>query len=134
MASIRKVIPLGAGPQDAWEALCDFGAVHERVAPGFVTGLRWDGDDRIVTFANGAEAQERLVSADDGLRRLVYAVVRSDMGFTHHQASVEVLDAAAGAAGCRLAWTTDLLPDELAPVVDGLMDEGAAAIARALGG
>jgi hypothetical protein len=134
MASIRKVVTVDAGPQDVWEALADFGAVHERVAPGFVTGVRLDGDDRIVTFANGAEARERLVSADEGLRRLVYTVVRSGLGLTHHQASVEVLDAPAGTAGCRVVWTTDILPDEVAPVVSRLMDEGAAAIARTLGG
>jgi hypothetical protein len=134
MASIRKVIPVGAGPQEAWEALADFAAVHERVAAGFVTGVRLDGGDRIVTFANGAEAQERLVSADGDARRLVYTVVRSSLGFTHHQASVEVVDGESGGEGCRLVWLTDALPDEVAPIVDGLMDAGAAAIARTLAG
>jgi Polyketide cyclase / dehydrase and lipid transport len=134
MASIRKVIPVGAGPQGAWEALADFAAVHERVANGFVTGVRLDGGDRIVTFANGAEAQERLVSADGDARRLVYTVVRSSLGFTHHQASVEVVDGESGGEGCRLVWLTDALPDEVAPIVDGLMDAGAAAIARTLAG
>ncbi|HZM29454.1 MAG TPA: SRPBCC family protein [Acidimicrobiales bacterium] len=134
MASIRKVIPVGAGSQEAWEALADFDAVHERVAAGFVTAVRLDGGDRVVTFANGAEAQERLVSADGEARRLVYTVVRSDLGFTHHQASVEVVDGGDGTGGCRLVWITDALPDEVAPIVDGLMDAGAAAIARTLAG
>ena len=133
MASIRKVIPLRVGPQEAWEALADFAAVHERVAAGFVTGVRLDGGDRVVTFANGAQAQERLVSADGDARRLVYTVVRSSLGFTHHQASVEVVDGTDG-EGCRLVWITDALPDEVAPIVDGLMDAGAAAIARTLSG
>ena len=31
-------------------------------------------------------------------------------------------------------WTTDVLPDDLAPLIDGLMDQGAVAIARALAG
>jgi hypothetical protein len=134
MASIRKVIPVGAGPQEAWAALADFGAVHERVAAGFVTGVRLEGGDRVVTFANGAGAQERLVSADADARRLVYSVVRNSLGFTHHQASVEVVDVPNGDEGCRLVWITDALPDEVAPIVDGLMDAGAAAIARTLAG
>ena len=58
------------------------------------------------------------------------AVVESQLGLLHHQASVEVLDD--GSPGCRLAWTADVLPDEIAPVVGGLMEQGAAAIARAM--
>ena len=61
-------------------ALRDFGAVHQRVAPGFVTATRLDGDDRVVTFFTGAEARERLVSVDDARRRLVYTVVESQLG------------------------------------------------------
>ena len=55
------------------------------------------------------------------------------LGFAHHQASVEVVDGAAG-DGCRLRWTADVLPDAVAPVVDGMMAQGAAAIAQALAG
>jgi hypothetical protein len=132
MASIRKDIPLGASPEAAWEALADFQAVHERVAPGFVTGSRPQGGDRVVTFAAGGEAQERLVTADAAARRLVYTVVRGALGATHHQASVEVHEVPDG--GCRLVWTTDVLPDDLAPLIDGLMDQGAVAIARTLAG
>jgi Polyketide cyclase / dehydrase and lipid transport len=133
MATIRKVIPLGASPEAVWEALADFQAVHERVAPGFVTGSRPEGEDRVVTFAAGGEAQERLVTADAAGRRLVYTVVRGALGATHHQASVEVHEVP-GEGGSQLVWTTDVLPDTLGPVVDGLMDQGAVAIARTLAG
>jgi Polyketide cyclase / dehydrase and lipid transport len=133
MASIRKVIPLRASPEAVWEALADFQAVHERVAPGFVTGSRPEGEDRVVTFAAGGEAQERLVTADAAGRRLVYTVVRGALGATHHQASVEVHEVP-GEGGSQLVWTTDVLPDTLAPVVDGLMDQGAVAIAHTLTG
>jgi len=134
MASICKEIQVGVAPADAWEALRDYGAVHERVAPGFVTDTRVDGDDRIVTFVTGSTARERLVTVDDQRRRLVYTVVDGPLGATHHQASVEVLDAAEGSGGCRLVWITDVLPARLAPVVDALMEQGAAAIVRALAG
>ncbi len=93
---------------------------------------RRDGDDRIVTFHTGATARERLVTIDDERRRLVYSVVQSQFGFAHHQASVEVVDA--DEAGCRLLWTADVLPDTLATMVNGLMEQGAAAIVRALAG
>ena len=134
MTSIHKDIQLGTTPEKAWDALRDYGAVHQRVAPGFVTDAVLDGDDRIVTFVNGAVARERLVTVDDERRRLVYTVVDGPLGATHHQASVEVLDSTEDGTGCRLAWTTDVLPDDLGPVIDGMMEHGAAAIARALAG
>ncbi len=134
MASIRKDFQVGAAPGVAWDALRDFGAVHQRVAPGFVTHTLMDGCDRIVTFVTGSVARERLVTIDDEHRRLVYSVVDSPLGAVHHQAAVEVIDAANGSGGCRLVWTTDVLPDDLAPVIDGLMVQGVAAIERALRG
>ena len=132
MASVRKDIRLAASPDEAWDALRDYGSVHERVAPGFVVDARLQGHDRVLTFASGTQARERLVTVDDERRRLVYTVVEGALGATHHQASVEVMEDDAGSSGCRLVWTTDVLPDHLAVAIDGLMDQGAAAMARAL--
>src|ERR1700693_2981386 len=75
MASIHKDIPLDAHPDDVWAAVRDFGAVHQRLAPGFVLDARLDGEARIVTFANGTVARELLVDCDEERGRLVYAVV-----------------------------------------------------------
>jgi hypothetical protein len=36
-----------------------------------------------------------------------------------------------GRRGARLAWTADLLPDTLAPTIEGMMDQRVAAIERA---
>lgn len=133
MASIRKDIHVEAPPETAWDALRDFGAVHQRVAPGFVVDTQCDGSDRVVTFASGAVARERLVTLDDDHRRLVYTVVDGPLGAAHHQASVEVFGDDDGRhAGCRLVWVTDVLPDRLADPIEGMMEQGAAAIARAL--
>ena len=130
MATVQMNIPISAEPAAVWEALCDFNAVHERVAAGFVTACEGDGDTRRVTFFNGNVARERLVSVDDARRRLVYSVIETSIGLTHHQASLEVIDA--GADGTRLVWTADLLPHAVAPVVEGMMAQGAIAIARTL--
>jgi len=132
MASIRKEHTVGADPNSAWDALCDYGAVHERVAPGFVTDTTLDGNDRIVTFFNGTQARERLVSIDHERRRLVYTVIDSPLTLSHHQASVEVIDMNGTEGGSRFVWTTDVLPEEVAPVINDLMERGAAVIARAL--
>jgi carbon monoxide dehydrogenase subunit G len=132
MASIRKEIRVGADPAAVWDAVRDFANVHRRVAAGFVTATRLEGDERIVTFVSGTEARERLVDVDDDRRRLVYSVVESPLGLTHHQATVEVLDGSDG--GSHLVWISDVLPDQLAPTIDAMMAQGATAIARTFAG
>jgi hypothetical protein len=130
MASIRKDIQIDADVEDAWAALRDFGAVHEKLAPGFVVDTRVDGDARVVTFFNGAVVRELLVDLDDEARRLAYSVVEGPLGTTHHNASAQVV--ADGETGCRFVWITDVLPDEVATRVRELMDNGAGVIKRTL--
>jgi len=125
MGSITKEMHVTATGADVWGAVRDFGAVHERVVPGFVVDTVMEGDDRIVTFASGAVARERLVTIDDERRRIVYSVVESQLGFTHHQGTVEVLEEARR-AGCYIIWTSDFLPAGPGPIVEALMAEGAA--------
>jgi len=126
MASLHKDIPLDAHADEVWSAVRDFGALHTRLVPGFVTDTRLDGDARIVTFANGSVAREQLVDCDEARRRLVYAIANERM--THYSASVQVF--ADGEAQSRLVWTVDLLPNEIAPYVDGQMDQAALAMRK----
>src|SRR5216683_716204 len=128
MASIHKNISIDAHPSDVWAAVRDFGAVHKRLAPGFVLDARLDGDARIVTFANGTVARELLVDCDDARRRLVYAVISERV--KQHSASVEVVADTEGHS--RLIWIVDVLPHEIAPYMDGQMDQAALAMKRAL--
>jgi hypothetical protein len=124
MASIHKDVPIDASPADVWAAVRDFGAVHQRLAPGFVLDARLDGDARIVTFANGTVARELLVDCDEARRRLVYAVINERV--KHYSASVQVL--ADGDARARLVWIVDVLPNEIAPYIGGQMDQAALAM------
>jgi hypothetical protein len=127
MASIRNEIIVRASPECVWDALRDFGAVHRRVAPDFLTDSKLEGDVRIVTFANGAVARETLVSSDDESRRLVYAIM--DQRFKHYSASVQVLREVDGS---RVVWIIDLLPDDLAGYVTQMAQQGAVAMKAAL--
>ena len=119
MASIHKDIPLDAHPDKVWAALRDFGALHTRLVPGFVTDTKLDGDTRIVTFANGSVAREQLVDCDETRRRLVYAIRNERV--SHYSASVQVL--ADGETRSRLIWIVDVLPNEIASYVDSQMDQ-----------
>ena len=130
MATIRKTFTVDVPADDVWDALRDFHAVHERLAPGFVVDSSPDGDNaRIVTFANGATAREILVGIDEDARRLAYAIPDGLPGCTHHSASAEIV---ADGQQCRFVWVTDVLPDELVTVIEPMMTEGARVMQAAL--
>jgi Polyketide cyclase / dehydrase and lipid transport len=128
MASIRKEILIDARPEDVWAALRDWGALHERLVPGFVVDTRLDGEDRIVTFFNGATVRELLIDLDNEARRLAWSVV--DGPYTHHNASAQVFADEQG--GARFVWTADLLPHELAERTGALMEQGTNTVKKTL--
>ena len=128
MASIYREMTIEASAEQVWAAVRDVGAVHTRFARDMVLDTRLDGNDRIVTFANGEVVRERIVAIDDRRRRLAYTVV--EWRTTHHNASFQV--APESDARCRLVWITDLLPDAVAELVEGFVDQGCAAIKRTL--
>ncbi len=124
MASIHKDIPIDATAAEVWDAVRDFDALHTRLVPGFVLDTRLDGDARIVTFANGTVARELLVDCDDARQRLAYAIISERV--KHYSASVKVI--ANGEGRSRLLWTVDVLPNEIAPYIDGQMELGVRAL------
>jgi hypothetical protein len=128
MATLRRQVALDASASTVWSAIRDFGAVHTRVAPGFLTKLEMDQGDRVVTFFNGLVARERLVTIDDEDCRLVYAVVEGRP--SHYNAAVQVFPEGDGRS--RVVWTIDLLPNDLAPAVGGMMDHAAGVMKKTL--
>ena len=130
MASICKEIHINAGVDDVWDAVRDFGALHERLVPGFVVAAELHGDVRTLTFFNGAVARERLVSIDEDARRLADSVIDGPFGSTHHNASVQVF--AAGDGGCRFVWMADVLPHDLEPAMRELMERARVVIKETL--
>jgi hypothetical protein len=130
MASIRRETLVDCSPSRAWDALRDFGALHVRLAPGFVTDARLDGPDRIVTFFTGTTVREVLIDLDDDARRLAWSIV--DPPYTHHNGVAQVFDGPDGAT--RFVWVTDLLPNEIAERTAAMMDRGLAVIKQTLEG
>jgi uncharacterized protein YndB with AHSA1/START domain len=128
MASIRKQVVIDASPEAVWDAVRDWGALHERLVPGFVVDTRLDGSDRIVTFGNGTVLREILIDLDDETRRLVWSIV--DGPYTHHNASAQVFTEDDGRA--RFVWTADLLPNELAGPTGGAMEQGTNTVKQTL--
>jgi carbon monoxide dehydrogenase subunit G len=130
MASIRKEIRIDASPDQVWDALRDFGAIHERLVPGFVVECRMDGPDRIVTFASGAVMREVLIDLDDEARRLAWSIV--DGPYRHHNGVAQVF---ADGDGTRFVWTTDLLADDdVVAATDQSMQTGIGVVKSTLEG
>ena len=125
MASIHRDITINATAASLWDAVRDVGALHTRLAPGFITHCQMDGSvegesARHIRFANGIEAREVIITIDDTTRRLVWSAAGGRL--THHNASAQVLDE--GEGRCRFVWIADLLPHAMAPAVTGMIDAG----------
>ena len=102
MASIHREIAIEARPEAVWEALRDVGAIHQRLAPGFVTDVHLEEGARVVTFGNGMVARE----LDCRCRRPGSPV--------------------------SVVWIADLLPHEVAPAIAEMIEQGLAVIKRTL--
>jgi carbon monoxide dehydrogenase subunit G len=130
MASVTKDISINAHADAVWDAVRDFGAVHQRLNPGFVEDCKLDGNARIVTFHNGNVVREEFVDCDEARRRLVYAITGRER-VNHYNGSVQVLGD--GDNRSRIVWIVDVLPNEIAPYISDQMDLAAAAMQKTLG-
>jgi hypothetical protein len=130
MASIRREITIDVPLEQAWDALRDVGALHRRLARGFVSGVEMEegGAARLVTFTSGMVARERIIDVDDEAHRIAWSAESPRL--THYSASAQVF--ADGATRCRFVWIADLLPHDAAPAVTGMIDAGIAAAKKTL--
>ncbi len=127
MASIHREVRIAASAETAWDAMRDVGALHTRLVPGFVVDTRLEEGARVVTFGNGMVARELIVDVDDATRRVAWSVVGGMM--THHNASAQVFPED---YGCRFVWVADLLPDDVAPAITVMIEQGIAVIKTTL--
>lgn len=130
MPSIRLEFSVDVPAALAWPSFRAVDQVHTELAPGFVKDCVMEGDERLVTFANGFVARELIVDVDDAGRRLAYSA-RSPR-LEHHHASFQIFED--GARRSRIVWIADVLPAEAAGVVRAMMEEGVGAMRRRLEG
>jgi hypothetical protein len=125
MASLYKEIRIEASSDAIWDAVRDIGALHTRLVPGFVVDTKLEPGARIVTFGNGMTIREPIITIDEARKRLVWGAQGG--ATTHYNASLEVIP---DGTATRVRWNSDFLPDELAPRISGMQDEGLAAMKR----
>jgi hypothetical protein len=128
MATHREEIRTRAAPDAVWHAIRDIGALHTRLVPGFVVDTRLEPGARVVHFGNGMIVREPIVAIDEEAGRLVWTAESEQLA--HYNAAAQVFAEPDGTA--RVVWTADFLPDAAAPIVRGMMAEGAAAMRIAL--
>ncbi|HTP29021.1 MAG TPA: hypothetical protein VMK12_25590 [Anaeromyxobacteraceae bacterium] len=63
MATIRLELVINTRPEEAWAALRDVGALHTRLVPGFVTGVRPEEGARVVSFGDGLVLRELILTS-----------------------------------------------------------------------
>jgi uncharacterized protein YndB with AHSA1/START domain len=128
VASIVVETEIDASPAAVWDALRDWRALHQRLAPGFAVDLVVEGEDRVVTFAGGLVLRERIVSVDEERQRLAWSIV--DGPYTHHNGVAQVI--ARNGGGTLFVWAADVLPHETGPPTREAMQRGSAVIKQTL--
>jgi carbon monoxide dehydrogenase subunit G len=130
MATIHKEIAIERSKEIVWDVVRDVGAIHKRLVPGFVVDCKLEGDWRIVTFGNGMVVRELIVAIDDKTCRHAWSARGAPL--THHNASVQVF--ADGDDKCRIVWTADLMPNEMAEAIAEMIQQGLSRMKQTLEG
>jgi hypothetical protein len=73
------------------------------MARGHVMSSHADGGVRVVTFASGTVARERLIAREETARRIVYSLIGDTVCPEHDDAAMQIL--ADGAGRCRFVWS-----------------------------
>ena len=130
MGSIYREFTVEADANFVWSAIRDVGAIHQRLAKGFVVDTQLAGDVRTVTFKNGVVASERILGVDSQNRRMAYTILSEKLD--HHSAAFQVF--AEGNRQTRIVWTADVLPKEMETYLSEMTDRAIKAMKGTLEG
>ncbi len=128
MGTIRSELKTRAPASEVWSAIRDIGALHTRLAPGFVIDTKLEPGARVVTFVNGVTLREPIVTLDDDARRLVWTAEGGRA--RHYNAALQVSELVDGLTS--VVWTADFLPDDAGGYLSRAIEAGMAAMQRAL--
>ena len=119
MASLRHHVHIAKPADEVWKVVSDPSSVTEWGGVESCT----IGDDGARTIAmNGMEITEAIVTNDADLRRFQYAITAGPMVPEYHLATVDVIETG---DETLLIYSTEIKPDEAAPIFAGIV-KGAA--------
>ncbi|MGH7733938.1 MAG: SRPBCC family protein [Gemmatimonadales bacterium] len=130
MASIHTEIEIDVDADRAWQVIGDWADGPVDMARGYVLSSEADGGMRVVTFAKGTVARERLIARDETARRIVYSLIGDTVRPEHDNAVMQIVPD--GDGRCRFVWSRDVLPDDLAGPLRAAMEEAAPVVKRTL--
>ncbi|TML42705.1 MAG: SRPBCC family protein [Actinobacteria bacterium] len=107
MAEVREHGELGAGADEVWKLVRDFGGFLE--AMGVPVELQGEGIGQTRKITLGSEPTvERLEERDDDARRLVYSIVSGALPVVDYMSTMQL--SAVGASRTRLDWSSTFEP------------------------
>ena len=96
--------------------------------PG-VTAVTVEDNIRTLTLAAGLPVFEEIVTLDNRMRRFQYRIT-GPLPVKYHLGTMDVIED--GEPGCLLMYSTEISPDPMAFVLDGVISEGIGNLARML--
>jgi Polyketide cyclase / dehydrase and lipid transport len=130
MASIHTETEIDVDADRAWRVIGDWADGPVEMARGYVLSAEADAGMRVVRFAKGTVARERLIARDESARRIVYSLIGDTVRPEHDNAVMQIVPD--GDGRCRFVWSRDVLPDDLAGPLRAAMVEAAPVIKRTL--
>ena len=109
MTEVRQQGELGAGVDEVWKVVGDFGGFIEVM--GMPAELEGEGIGQTRRIMMGAEATvERLEERDEAAKRLVYSIVVGPLPVTDYRSTMQL--SAIGDGRTRLDWSSTFEPGE----------------------
>jgi len=107
MAEVHESAEFGAGVEEVWELVGDFGGLVK--ALGAPVELSGEGIGQTRTIPMGAEPTvERLEERDEAAKRLVYSIVTSGLPVAQYVSTMQLSPADEGRT--RLDWSSTFEP------------------------
>ncbi len=127
MATIRSHARVHRTAEDVWKIVGDPTRIVEWF-PG-VTEASVDGNNRTLMLKAGLPVHEEIVTLDHRMRRFQYRIT-GPLPIRYHLGTMDVIED--GEPGCLLMYSTEISPDPMAFVLDGVISEGIGNLARML--
>jgi hypothetical protein len=127
MATIRSHARVHRTAEDVWKIVGDPTRIVEWF-PG-VTEATVEGTSRTLMLKAGLPVHEEIVTLDHHMRRFQYRIT-GPLPIKYHLGTMDVIED--GEPGCLLMYSTEISPDPMAFVLDGVISEGIGNLARML--
>jgi len=127
MATDRRTVHIDAAADAVWALVRDVRAVA--VWFPSIKSCSVTGNQRTCVLQSGSKVVEEIVVMDDRMRRLQYRILRG-IAVESHLGTIEVVED--DAAGCTVVYTTEVMPDDLAPALGGSVERALSSLRDAV--